>query len=287
MIPDKFLKVLLETVLEQFSTIKTQLFRLQSILNTNWPNFNPSLLKIKNMKVDPTDFLENLSYRIQVLQTLHQAMNDTLIVIKTLIDNFYEHYLFPEQMRVDFPESDFFSVVFLTNEILIGSLLQYFMLDLTNVPMGYIVVAKNKELMKIKPLSAERIRRNMNRSNFDVSIDEIHSILSILIAHNYVEQCGGSDSPEMLYRFIKDFTLSGNSEVIFNKKIRNLIEWIIGIWRSLYNLRSLDMPIPENYACCEFLEETVSRAATQGYLNASNVIENIIGYYQMLENEKL
>ncbi|WP_371805823.1 hypothetical protein [Candidatus Lokiarchaeum ossiferum] len=287
MIPDKFLEVLLETVSEQFSTIKTQLYRLQSILNINWPNFNLSILKIKNMKVDPTDFLENLSYRIQVLQTLHEAMNDTLIVIKTLIDYFYEQYLFPEQMRVDFPESDFFSVVFLTNEILIGSLLQYFMLDLTNVPMGYIVVAKNKELMKITPLSAERIRRNMIRSNFDVSIDEIHSILSILIAHNYVEKCGSSDQSEMLYRFIKDFTLSGNSEVIFNKKIRNLIEWIIGIWRSLYNLRSLDMPIPENYAYCEFLEETVSRAATQGYLNASNVIENIIGYYQMLENEKL
>lgn len=284
--PDKFSQVLLETVLEQFSTIKTQQFRLHSILKDYWPSFDCSQVKITYMKVNSIKFIENLGYRIKVLSALLDAMNNTLKVVKTLIDNLYGHYLFPQQLGLDFPENDFLPVVFLTNELLIGSLIQYFMLDLTPVPIGYIVIAKNKDLMKITPLSAERIRRNMKHSGLDVSFDEIYSILSTMITHNYVEQCGTSDSSEILYRFLNDFTLSAKSEQLFQKKIRNLIEWIIGIWRSLYNIRSLDMPIPENYLHRDFLVETVSRAATQGYLNASNVIENIVGYYQLLENEK-
>ncbi len=64
------------------------------------------------------------------------------------------------------------------------------------------------------------------------------------------------------------------------KKVRPLLDWAIEMWRSLFNIRSLNIVVPEVYPMQEFLIETLKRASTQGFANAVNVIENIANYYQ-------
>ena len=103
-----------------------------------------------------------------------------------------------------------------------------------------------------------------------------------MIELGYVSSEIKPDSGENIYKFVKDFSLSENGQKIFNKKIKPLLEWTIALWRSLFNIRSLDTPIPIDYPHREFLEETVKRAATQGFLSAYNVMENIADYYELI-----
>jgi len=188
-------------------------------------------------------------------------------------------------MSEDFINSDLVAAKLMISDILVGSLLQFIVLEKSSIPIPYIIIAKNKALMKIKALSIDRIVKDLKKNGFEVSNEYVSSVLNDMIELGYVSGENDLDTGQIVYKFVKDFSLSEASQIKFDKKIKPLLEWTISIWRSLFNIRSLDTPIPNDYPHRNFLEETVKRAATQGFLSAHNVLGNITKYYEnILEN---
>ncbi len=101
----------------------------------------------------------------------------------------------------------------------------------------------------------------------------------------YLKEETDPKSNQLAFRFIKEFTLTPDAQKLYDHKLKQVIEWMVGLWRTLYNVRSLDTPIPEEYPEKQFLEQVVSRAATQGFSNAYNIMENLADYFNhVIEN---
>jgi hypothetical protein len=284
---DKFLTVLLETVKELHFLIKNQYPRIQKMWELHWTALAVDLPAISTMEINSLSFTSDITYRIEVLRTLQFAMKDAYFLIKLIVDSIFQIYIGKSLISEDFSECDIVPASFLISERLIGSLLQFIMFDQSEIPMGYLVIAKNKAMMKIKPLSSKRIASVMEKSNFSTNEDEIHTIMKKMHDYEYVDLNIDDTSKEIAYKFNKDFELTPEGNLLYKKKILPVIEWTIGMWRSLYNIRSLDITIPKDYFHSEYLQESVSRAATQGFATAYNVIENIANYYSLMLKETL
>ncbi len=278
---DNFLRTLLQVVKEKSSNIKAQIPRLHKLWVQFWgDNTQIELKTIRPVVVNDNRFISDLKYRITVVRNLEYAMNDGFFVVKLIVESVFNSYINSELMSEDFINDDLVAAKLMISDILVGSLLQFIVLEKSSIPIPYIVIAKNKALMKIKALSIDRIVNDLKKNGFEVSNEYVSSVLNDMIEIGYVSGEKDIDTGQIVYKFVKDFSLSEAGQIKFDKKIKPLLEWTISIWRSLFNIRSLDTPIPNDYPHRNFLEETVKRAATQGFLSAHNVMGNIAKYYE-------
>ena len=283
---DNFLRTLLEIIKEKSSNIKAQIPRLHKLWSQFWGETKVELKTIRPVTVDDKRFNSDLQYRIEVVKNLQHAMNDGFFVVKSIVEPIFNNYIDSELISKDFPIEDLVAAKLIISDVLVGSLLQFIVLDKNAIPVPYIIIAKNKALMKVKALSIDRIIDDMKKNGFEVSNEYVSSVLNDMIQLGYVSRETVIDSDEIVYKFINDFSLSETSQKKFDVKIKPLLEWTIALWRTLFNIRSLNTPIPDDYPHRRFLEETVKRAATQGYLSAHNVMENIAKYYEILMESK-
>ena len=114
---------------------------------------------------------------------------------------------------------------------------------------------------------------------------------NMLIEKGYVEKRPLTDEEKnkwdhgsFYYTWKKDmdFKLSEEGESFYRNNIFPVLEWCVGLWRSMYNIRELDVVIPDSYKWKSFLEKTVAKAATQGFMTCYWVIKNIRKYYEMI-----
>ena len=284
---DNFLRTLLEVIKEKSSNIKTQIPRLHKLWIQFWGNTQIELKPIRSVVIDDNRFISDLYYRIDVVRNLQHAMNDGFFVVKSIIEPIFNKYIDSDLISEDFSNDDLVAANLMISDILVGSLLQFIVIDRSLIPISYIIIAKNKALMKVKALPIDRIVDDLKKNGFEVSFEYVSSVLNDMIELGYVSGETVIDSDKIVYKFVKDFSLSEEGQKKFDKKIKPLLEWTIALWRSLFNIRALNTPIPEDYPHRNFLEETVKRAATQGFLSAHNVMENIANYYEILiENKK-
>ena len=279
---DNFLRTLLEIVKNKSSVIKVQIPRLQKLWLQFWGKTQVELKTIRPVVVDNERFISDLKYRIEVVRNLQHAMNDGFFVVKSIIEPIFNTYIDSDLISEDFTNNDLVSAKLMISDLIVGSLLQFIVLDKSSIPIPYIIIAKNKALMKVKALSIDRIVDDLKKNGFKVSNEYVSSVLNDMIELGYVYSEKIIDSGEIVYKFVKDFSLSEAGQRKFDMKIKPLLEWTIALWRSLFNIRSLDTPIPNDYPHRGFLEETVKRAATQGFLSAHNVMENIVNYYEII-----
>ena len=285
---DKFLRTMLEVVKEKSSIIKVQIPRLHKLWIQFWGKTQVELKTIRPVVVDDERFISDLKYRIEVVRKLQYAMNDGFFAVKSIIKPIFNKYIDSDLISEDFTNNDLVAAKLMISDLIVGALLQFIVLDKSSIPIPYIIIAKNKALMKIKALSISRIVDDLKKNGFEVSNEYVSSVLNDMIELGYISSEKGIDSDEIEYKFVKDFSLSVEGQKKFDQKIKPLLEWTIAIWRSLFNIRSLDTPIPQNdYPHHEFLEETVRRASTQGFLSAHNVMENIANYYEIIIEKSL
>ncbi len=285
---DKFLRTMLKVVKEKSSIIKVQIPRLHKLWIQFWGKTQVELKTIRPVFVDDERFISDLKYRIEVVRKLQYAMNDGYFAVKSIIEPIFNKYIDSDLISEDFTSNDLVAAKLMISDLIVGALLQFIVLDKSSIPIPYIIIAKNKALMKIKALSISRIVDDLKKNGFEVSNEYVSSVLNDMIELGYISREKGIDSDEIEYKFVKDFSLSVEGQKKFDQKIKPLLEWTIAIWRSLFNIRSLDTPIPINdYPHHEFLEETVRRASTQGFLSAHNVMENIANYYEIILEKSL
>ena len=220
-------------------------------------------------------------------------MVDGYYAVKSIVDTLFNKYFDESALFLrDFNEVDRPPVKFLASEALLGSLLQFVEAESDLVPLKYLIVAKNRAMLKLKGLSAKKIQERMSSSGIECKIEEIRKIMNRLIATGYVskrkrkkEISPGNIITFIEYRWIKDVVLSDEGDKFYNVKIDPLISWAVQLWRTMYNIRELDVVIPEYYNYRNFLTKTVAKAATQGFKNSYWVVKNLQKYYDLVLND--
>ena len=284
---DKFLDTLLEVVSTQQSFIKSQSFRLDTLWKSHWVSFG-AIPTLTPFQLDPHKFRMELSYRIEILRKLQEAMETGFLLLEAIMEVLFQQYFSSELIKTEFSSEDLIPLSLKVNDMLVGSLLQFMQDARVSIPIGFIAIAKYKTLMALVPLPVSRMVEEMSNEGFACDSDTIDATMKYLADLGYVKIHSDLDQQEQehTYRFVKEFQLSPRGENTFIQEIKPLLDWMVGMWQSLYNVRSLDTPIPEDYPYRDELASIVSQAATQGCRASHAVIQNIGNYYETLLNQE-
>ena len=139
---DDFLDKLVEVVHKLSNIVKTQSYRFK----TKWDNYLKPLNEkphiVRQIPLDKEKFLEEINYRIQVLNTVEQAAVDGFYCIKTLLQTLYQSYFDSELFKKDFSEEDQLILKYYVAKEVLGNLIQYNKLDHESVPLKYNIIAR-------------------------------------------------------------------------------------------------------------------------------------------------
>ena len=283
MAPDNFLNTLLEVVSTQQSFIKSHSFRLDSLWKAQWSSFGP-IPTLTPFQLDPHKFSMEKLYRIEILRKLQEVMETGFLLLEAIVEVLFQQYFSSELIKTKFVSQDLIPLSLKVNDIVIGSLLQFVRDARVSIPVGFIAIAKYKTLMNLVPLPVSRMVEGLSNEGYTCDFNTIDATMKYLGELGYVEIHSDpkQNDQEPTYRFVKEFQLSPAGEETFLQEIKPLLDWMVGMWQSLYNVRSLDTPIPEEYLHREELAAIVAEAATQGYHTAHAVIQNLANYYEAL-----
>jgi hypothetical protein len=93
-----------------------------------------------------------------------------------------------------------------------------------------------------------------------------------------------TDDPA-LYLHVKKLELSADQERAVQSGFFPIVEWAIETWRTMFNIRELNTPIPDSYPRKDALSRIVSYAATQGYTYAHYCMSELKRYFQLCQQE--
>ena len=154
------------------------------------------------------------------------------------------------------------------------------------IPVQFFLVAKVKAMLKISSMSDAEVLQSATTSNVNCTIEEIRAAFASLEEWNLV-QVDRTDSTQEIYANMKDFVLSEKGELVFSQKVQPILDWGIQTWQSFYNIRELDVKIPDSYLWADHFAGITSRAATQGFSSAYFVIKNIANYFEAIYNGEI
>ncbi len=284
---DKFLNTLWEVLSKEAMIIKGQKIRLKEILFLNWKEFDFGISPIDDFVIEKVPFYSNIEYRIQILGQLNTIFLQTKDAIVRIVE-IMTFYPVSEKCANTFSGESIINVRYTIAERLIGSLLPIIKWCPFQLDIDLLIFGTMKPILKLAGLTTSEIHEKLLSYGKSYSLDEVSAFLS-----SYQDQDPNSylkgaktDDGEINWTLQRAWTLSEKCQSVFDSTVGPIINWAIGSWRSMYNLRELDTPIPDNYPQALGLREVLSRAATQGFRSASDVITNLIQYYRFIHPEK-
>jgi hypothetical protein len=292
---DLFLSTLWEIIDKEINFIKTQMPRFHKYWNQYFIAIEPNPHIIQLFEANKDEFFDNDKYKVEILKKLEQSLMEGYYAVKTVVITLFHKYFQNSELFCNtFIEEDRHAVIFMAAEKLIGSLLQFLSTEKDIVPLKCLITAKNRSMLKLKGLNDERILENLRGSGFEVSIENLHNVMEELISEGYVSKRGLTDAEKegkdptclYFYKWIKDYKLTPAGDTAYRRNILGIIEWAVELWRTMFNFRELDVVIPEDYKWKSFLDKTVSKAATQGFMNAYWIVKNITKYYEMIIQDR-
>lgn len=289
----KFVALLGDVIGRMASLVRTHGPRLQALWTPFWQRFTPTVRTIRTIPHDPGRFATDVEYRVEVLETFEQALADGYHVERQIFDTIFKRMLSGSHSSSD-PGSnsdtaEFFSAEarallgFKMAEKLVGSLQQFIALDPTVIPVEYVIVAKNKAMIRLRGMQDVAIVANVQKSKVPCTRAQVRAVMGRLEGLGLVQVTRTADGSET-YADMRDLALPPDDEAFYEDTVAPVLEWAVQLWRSFYNLRELNTPIPGDLPWASFLEKTVSRAATQGFEAAYFVARNLKNYYVMVRD---
>jgi hypothetical protein len=280
----EFNKRLYEEITKLSSIAKSQSYRFKKEWEMNLAPFNPNPHLLRTINYDKEKFLSDIGHRIEVLKTVKLCFEDGFHSIKCLLLALYYGYLKDsEQFISDFSEQDRLILKYYIAFKILGDLIQYNKMDHESVPLKYNIIARNYLLMKLKGQSASEVLENMKKINVKLTLKELRKILDEIIKEGIITKT--KKGSHFIYKIKKELELSNEGKVQFNRILRPLIDWPTGIWRSLYNIREMNITVDNAVKYHEYLNNVLEKAATQGYSAAHFVIKNLVSYYEKIKQE--
>ena len=287
---DLFLLTLWKIIKKDKIFIQSQMRRFTKLWGQHLAEIEPAPHKIREIPILEEDFFESNQKKLIILRKLEISLVDGYYSVKSVVETLFVKYFQDSELFLNnFKESDRIPAKYIAAEALLGALLQFVSSEKELVPLKYIIVAKNRSMLKLKGLTDKKILLNVKPGGSELDRDKINDVLAELVRLGYVERTAvktdGAQNLEgarYFYKWKKDLKLSPEGETFYNSFINPIINWTVQLWRSLYNIRELDVVIPENYKFRSFLMKTVAKAATQGFRSCYSVIKNIQKYYELV-----
>lgn len=287
---DLFILTLWRIIKKEQTFIHSQMPRFSKLWSEHLEQVEPSPHKIREIQVLRENFFGSDQKKIIILRKLELSLVDGYYTVKSVVETLFGKYFQDSELFLSkFKEEDRIPAKYLAAEALLGALLQFISSEKESVPLKYLIIAKNRSMLKLKGLTDKKILLNINPEGSELERDKINDLMAELVQSGYVERTtvkanGAQDleGARYYYKWKKDFKLSTEGNYFYNSYINPIIAWTVQLWRSFYNIREIDVQIPENYKFRNFLMKTVAKAATQGFKSCYSVIKNIQTYYEMV-----
>jgi len=283
---DFFLDSLYGVVGKTSAFLKIHAPRYQKIWAEFYAQWDPNPQSICIVTVNKLRFYQDLTYRVEVLRVIEKAMVEGLQAIKRVLITTFGRML-PDEAGLGkiFAPADVKLIGYRVAEKLIGVLQRMISLASCDVPIQYILVAKTKAMLKLSPMTDEEILKGMTSANIPCTLEAVRNTFARLERGGLV-QVDRKNPKQEIYANLKEFKLSAQSEATFTQKFLPVLDWCIQLWQSFYNVRELDVKIPDHIQWKSHVEQITAKAATQGFTNAHYVIKHLADYFEAVQKKE-
>jgi hypothetical protein len=283
---DFLLDSLYGVVAKTSAFLKTHAPRYQKLWADFYAQWDPNPQPIRMVTVIKPRFYNDLAYRVAVLRVLEGAMVDGLEAIKHVLTTTYGKMLLDTVgLEKVFSPADVKLLGYRVAEKLIGVLQRMISLASSDVPIRFIIVAKTKAMLKLSPMNEGEVEKVLTAANIPCWREAVRKTFAEL-EHDNLVQVDRTDPSMEVYGKLKEFKLSNPGETVFAQKILPILDWSIQLWQSFYNMRELDVKIPDHYQWKTHVEQITTKAATQGFTNAYYVIKHLADYFEASQQKQ-
>ncbi|MBN1803243.1 MAG: hypothetical protein JW891_17160, partial [Candidatus Lokiarchaeota archaeon] len=281
---NEFTKKLYEIVYKLSSIGKSQTYRFR----TKWNEYFNALGKphlVRDIPVEEGKFVNDLDYRIETLKILERALVDGFYTIKTLLNVLYDNYFNDsEQFLRDFSKQDQIILKYIVAKEILGNLIQYNRLDNESVPLKYNLIARNYSMMKLREITDDEVLNNMEKLNFkNIDLQKIRSSMEEVERDEIISIESRND--KQIYAIKTELKLSKQGKNNYAYNLEHLVSWPTQFWRSMYNIRELNVTPDDSCTYRDYLQKVLSKSATQGFTPTHYVVKHLIKYYEKIKEE--
>ena len=279
-----FLDKLLEVVHKLSNIAKTQSYRYKKKWDEYLKPLNSEPHIVRQIPLDKKKFLDDINYRISVLKNVEQSVIDGFYSIKSLLQTLYNHYFNSELFKKDFSEDDQIILKYLVAKLILGNLIQYNKIDHESVPLKYNIIARNYVLIKLKGQTNSEIIDSLQKLNIkNIKSADLNKIMKEIKADGIIKITKKGKSN--FYELNKELELSKDGKEQYGRTLQALIDWPTLFVRSFYNIRELNVTPDNNVKHRDFLIKVLTKSATQGFSPTLYVFQNLIKYYEKINDE--
>lgn len=272
----EFIVKLYEVVNKLSIIAKTQIPRFKREWEKNFSYLHeiPSL-DFHQYLVDKNKFINDKKYRIEILETIKRSFDDTITMIKLLLDVLYNYYFKDLQyFKKEYNERDQIVLTYIVAKEILGNLIQYICIEHNKIPLKYYIFVRNYLLIKLKGLSALEILENMKKINIELKLDDLKKIMNKIVKDGFLKKV--KHEKDFYYEVHLELILSDEATFKYRQTIQPIVKWPVLFWDDYFNIRELNVRLDDN----EFLNNILKRSATQGYTSAWFVFNGLIEYFK-------
>ncbi|MHA1793531.1 MAG: hypothetical protein ACTSVI_12850 [Promethearchaeota archaeon] len=253
--------------------------RLENLWKKELSVFDAEMHPIRTYSFAKGDFFNSITKRVEILEQCELIMADAYWAIKMIAIALFSRV--PDQLPSVYEEfnsrEDIEKFRLKIAEKFVNSLMKFFSVEKDLVSKHVYLYGKVNTLLRVKKhLDLKAIQQMMLKDGFNLSEQDIHEIMSTLQDHGLVRI---DDKDQGIYHHETRLVLRPEQEKIVKSHFMPFVEWSINAWRTLFNIRELNTPIPEKYPNKSYLENIVKYAAIQGFNNAYFCFKEIKNYF--------
>ncbi|MHA1680314.1 MAG: hypothetical protein ACTSUE_04860 [Promethearchaeota archaeon] len=284
LVEDGFSSILLEVCEKTAKNARILNARLLDLWNRVAVDFDVKIHAMRNLSFSKDDFYSTSKKRAEILEKCEAVLVDAYWAIKMIAIAFFQSI--PPQLPLKYEvfgnPSDVEKFMLKISEKFVNSLMKFFSIEMDVVPAHVFVYGKINTFLRVKKsMRTEEIYNLVGVANENCTIapDQIAGIMSKLHGLGLIT-IDAQDAN--LYLHAQKLSLSPEQEKIVDTSFMPLVDWSINTWRSLFNIRELNTPVPVDYPDAPVVQHIVSFAATQGFTNAHFCFRELKKYYQSL-----
>ena len=248
-------------------------------------DYNVSHHAIRQYTFDKTEFIQSVPLRVEVLEACEQILVDTYLAIKMIAIALFQ--AIPPQLPALAPvfasDTDIELFKLKIAEKFINSLMTFFAIEKDLVSPELFIYGKISTTIRVKKsMRLEEISTMLAKDDVVLTPYTINEAMQQFVDLGLITIDEGDPA---LYLHVKKLELSPEQERAIQSGFFPIVEWAIETWRTLFNIRELNTPIPDSYPRKDALSRIVSYAATQGFTNARYCINELKKYFQVYQKE--
>jgi len=283
--PDTFLKILLEVCQKTVHNAMIQNARMLELWKRHLLPYHVNHHAISQYSFDKLEFVQSVPFRVEVLDACLKILNDSYLAIKMISIALFQDIppQLPELVPDFSTDTDIELFKLKIAEKFINSLMAFFAAEKDLVTPEMFIYGKISTTIRVKKsMRLEEISTMLAKDCVELTPFAINEAMQRFVELGLIDI--DADDPA-LYLHVKKLELSPEQEQDIASGFFPIVEWAIETWRTMFNIRELNTPIPDWYPRKEALSRIVSYAATQGFTNARYCMSELKKYFQLYQQE--